>query len=131
GDVIAGDDVLRRNLQRLLAQIDPYHPVHRSKDQDDSRALGVGEQASEAEYYAPLVFAQDLDGTEKIQTKDDADHNQENSGNFHNASVMTVASDSRRKGRNFKFLRPLAFAGFYAAVSCSPDPQLSPAPRIT
>src|SRR5947209_1158576 len=87
GDVVTGDDVLRRNFERLLAKIYADDAVNGAKDQDHAGTFGVLEQAAQAEDYAAFVFAQDLDGTEKVKSDDDDD---DKAKVFHNASVQLV-----------------------------------------
>ena len=72
-DVVARDDVLRRNLERFLPQRDAHHAVDRREDQDDAGPLRLGKQAAEAEDYAALVLGQDLDRAEDVENNDDND----------------------------------------------------------
>src|SRR5579872_430303 len=87
-DVVTGDDVLWRDFQGLLPQIDSHDPVHRSKNENDAWPLGVGQQAAQAKDHAAFIFAKNLDGTEEIQNND---HCRNQHKNFHNASVRTTA----------------------------------------
>src|SRR4249919_162807 len=68
-DVIARDDVLGRDLKRLLAQVDPDHLLHRRKDKDQAGTFGVLLQAAKGEDHAALILAQDLDAVESIKNK--------------------------------------------------------------
>src|SRR6266404_742684 len=71
GDVVAGDDVLRRNLERFLPQRNTHHAIDRAKDQNYAWTLCRAHQASEAEDDAALVFGQDLDGAQQVNDEDD------------------------------------------------------------
>ena len=41
GDVVAGDDVLRRNFEHLLPEGDANHGIEGREDEDESGAFGV------------------------------------------------------------------------------------------
>ena len=71
GDVVASDDVLRRDFERFLAERDAHHAVHRHEDQDYARTLRRSQQAPEAEDHATLIFRKDLDGTQEVNDEDD------------------------------------------------------------
>ena len=71
GNVVAGDDVLRRNFDRLLSKRDAHHAVERSEHQNHARPFGRTQQTSEAEDDAALIFSQDLDGTQQVDDNDD------------------------------------------------------------
>src|SRR5438105_2008415 len=60
-DVVARDDVLRRNFERFLPQRDAHHAVDRREDEEDARTLRVAKETPEAEDDAALVFRKDLD----------------------------------------------------------------------
>src|SRR5262249_27636395 len=83
-NVVAGDDVLRGDLQSLLAEIDANHAVDGGKNQNDARSLGVRQQAAQPEDHAALILAQDLDGINDVQQKDDDYGEQED---LHSASI--------------------------------------------
>src|SRR5262249_47770147 len=86
GDVIASDDVLGRDLQGLLAEIDAHHLLDRSKNKDQSRSAIGRAQSSQAEQHSALVLTQDLDAVEQI--KDQDDDNYQKSYSRHNASRL-------------------------------------------
>src|SRR5947209_16818980 len=91
-DVVAGDDVLGRDFERLLAHVDADDPVDGAKHQDHAGTFGVLEQAAQAEDHAAFVLAQDLNGTEDVENEDyDNDENKI----FHNASVQLVCRVER------------------------------------
>jgi hypothetical protein len=69
-DVVARDDVLRRNLEHILAQGDADNLIEWPEDQNDARPLGHRQRMAQAEDYAALVFAENLDGIENIQDND-------------------------------------------------------------
>ncbi len=83
GDVVAGDDVLRRDFQRLLAQVHAHHAVQRGEDQDNARAFRIFQEAAQAEDHAALVLAQDLDGIDDVQADDDDSNKKGNSDSEH------------------------------------------------
>src|ERR1700722_2470357 len=56
GDVVAGDDVLRGDFHRLLAERDADDLVDGAEDQDDAGAGGVVADAAEAEDDGALVL---------------------------------------------------------------------------
>jgi hypothetical protein len=91
-DVIAGDDVLRRNLEGLLAQRNAHHAVDRSKNQNHARALGC-DQAAKTEDDAALIFSQNLDGTEQVDDDDDDENGDQRKAQYiHNASRISPAN---------------------------------------
>src|ERR1700722_7903290 len=73
-DVVAGNDVLWRNLQRLLPQRYAHDAIKRCEYKGHAWPLRLRQQPSEAKDYAALIFRQNLDGTEQInQDNDDSD----------------------------------------------------------
>jgi hypothetical protein len=74
GDVIAGDDVLWRDLHGFLTEGDADDLVERAEDEDDAGTLG-GRDAAEAEDDATLVFLEDLDGVDDVED-DDGDNDE-------------------------------------------------------
>ena len=62
GDVVLGDDVLWRHLQRHDAQVDAHDPVDHGDQQEETRARRAALEASEPEDHTALVLAQHLDG---------------------------------------------------------------------
>ena len=68
GDVVAGDDVLRRNLEHFLPQGDANHLIEWAEDEDDAGAFGLRQDPAEAEDDAALIFAENLDRTQKYST---------------------------------------------------------------
>ena len=72
-DVVLGDDLLRRHVQRDRPQVDLDHPVDDRDQQEDARALRLRQQAAEAEDDAALVLARDLDRRRQEQDDEDCD----------------------------------------------------------
>ena len=72
GDVVLGDDLLRRHVQRDRSQVDADHLVDERDQQDQAGAL-LGDQAAEPEDDAALVLAQDPDR----RGEDDQDENRD------------------------------------------------------
>src|SRR5262249_19342946 len=58
--VVAGDDVLGRNFERLLTQRNADNAVQRRKHQNYARSLRVLQQTTEPENDATFVFGQNL-----------------------------------------------------------------------
>src|ERR1700693_3916430 len=54
-NVIASNDVLRRNLERFLPKRNAHHAIDRAEDQNYAWTLGVPLQASQAEDDAALI----------------------------------------------------------------------------
>src|SRR5208337_4043724 len=80
GDVVAGDDVLGRNLEHLLAQREAHHLVDGPENQDDARPLWRSQNAAQTENHSALILLQDLDGVEQVEDND-GDYDQH--GNRH------------------------------------------------
>ena len=59
--VVLRDHLLRRDVQRDRAQVDLDHPVDDRDQQEEARALRLGQQPAEPEDDAALVLARDLD----------------------------------------------------------------------
>ena len=70
-DVVAGDDVLRRDVQHHRPQAHLDEPLNRPQDEDDARTLWVRIDPAEGEHDAPLVLVEDVDPLE------DQDHDHE------------------------------------------------------
>ena len=73
GHVVTGDDVLRGDFHRLLAEGDANHLVERAEDEDDAGAGGVVSDAAEAEDDATFVLLQNFDGVDKVKNDDGDD----------------------------------------------------------
>ena len=82
GDVVLRDDLLRRDVERHRAQVDPDHPVDERDDQEDARPLGLREESPEAEDHAALVLARDLhrEEREQEQEREDDDEGEQTRG---------------------------------------------------
>src|ERR1051326_659469 len=70
-DVVTRDDVLRRHLERFLAQRHAHHAIDRREHQEDARPLRLRKQTPESEDDAALVFGKDLDRAQQINGEDD------------------------------------------------------------
>ena len=70
GDVVAGDDVLRRDFHCFLTKAHPDNLVERAEDEDDARAGGGLLHAAKAEDDGSLVLLEDLDGVEDVEDDD-------------------------------------------------------------
>src|SRR5262249_15199474 len=95
-NVVAGDDVLRGNFQRRLAEVDANHAVDRGKHQNDAWSFGVRQQSAQQEDHATLIFAQDFDGVDDVEPNDNHHGDKENLTRIHSASH---ASKYRFAGR--------------------------------
>src|SRR5439155_22343648 len=73
GDVVLGNYVLRRNLNRIDAQGNAHDAVDGGEDQNHARTFGLRKQPAQAKDHAALVLGKDLDGREQVQGDDD-DH---------------------------------------------------------
>jgi hypothetical protein len=72
--VVLGDYVLRRDVERDRAEVDPHHPVD-DRDQDEqTRSLWFWKQAPEAENDRALVLARHL------ECRDQQEHEQKHQG---------------------------------------------------
>ncbi len=69
-DIVAGDDVLRRNFHGLLTQRDADDLVYRPEDEDDSGTGGGLLDAAETEDHGTLVLLEDVDGADQIEDDD-------------------------------------------------------------
>jgi hypothetical protein len=73
GHVVAGDHLLRRDVERHRAQVDFDHAVDERDQEDQARAL-LGDQPAESEDHAAFVLAQHPDrGPERDQPEDHED----------------------------------------------------------
>src|SRR5208283_4034378 len=93
GNVVAGDDVLGRNLEHLLAQREAHYLVDGPENQDDTRPLGRPQDAAQTENHTALILLQDLDGVEKVEN-DNHDHNQHWSGQITDRHWTFLSSHS-------------------------------------
>ena len=62
GHVVAGDHVLRRNLQHLLAKRNAHHLVKRPENKNDARSLRRSQHSAQAEDDPALILSKNLDG---------------------------------------------------------------------
>ena len=95
-DVVAGDDVLRRNFERFLPQRNPHHAVDRGEDQNHARTLGCAQQAAKPEDDAALVFGQDLDGAQQVNDDDDDGNGDHRKPEIHKCLHATRNSEYER-----------------------------------
>src|SRR3954453_5004299 len=75
-DVVARDDVLRRNFERFLPQRHAHDAIDRREHQKNAGSLRLGEQTAETEDHAAFVLGEDFDRAEKVETDDDDDDEQ-------------------------------------------------------
>ena len=111
-DVVAGDDVLRRNFERFLPQRNAHHAVDRAEDQNYARALGVPLQAPEPEDDAALIFSEDLDGTQQVNDEDDDANSDHRKPELH---IMPPGNSLFRVSANCSASERLS-----AVMTCSP-----------
>ncbi len=102
GDVVAGDHLLRRDVERDRPQVDLDHPVDERDQQDQARAL-LGDQAAEAEDDAALVLAQDphrgadRDQGEERQDDDDSAQRLPSARSFLGSAGRRLGPDHQRQ----------------------------------
>src|SRR5205085_11058316 len=70
------DDVLRRHLERLLAQRDADDAIDRREDQKKPWSFRLRKQASQTEDDPALVFRKNLDRAEEVDGEKDDDDGQ-------------------------------------------------------
>ena len=64
GDVVAGDDLLRRHLHGDGPQVYLDHPVHDRQEDEEPRSLGPSLYPTDPKDHTPLVLLDYLDGAE-------------------------------------------------------------------
>src|SRR5829696_3633128 len=79
GDVVAGYEVLRRDIQGDGPQAHLDHPVNRRNQDEEARALGSPLHPTEPEDDAPLVLLDYLDGARQDE-QDNRDHRYQHDG---------------------------------------------------
>src|ERR1700728_5085436 len=82
-DVVAGDDVLRKDFEGFLAQRNANNPVDRREYQNDAVPFGRGQQPTQAKDYAAFIFSQYFDGTEKVDNDNDDQDSKKSKRQFH------------------------------------------------
>src|SRR3712207_677376 len=75
--VVAGYDVLRRDVQRDGPQVHLHHPVDGRQEDEEPRPLGPTPDAPEPKDHAPLVLLDDLDGADQDACDEDDDYHQD------------------------------------------------------
>ena len=73
GDIVAGDDVLRRHIEGDDAQADADETVNGPEDEDQAGPLGHRQEAPEAEDDGALVLVEHLDALEDVHHREDDD----------------------------------------------------------
>lgn len=68
GDIVLGDDVLRRHIQNHGAQADLYHFIY-YRDQEDQAGTPDRHQSTQPEDHASFILAQDADGVGQYQQR--------------------------------------------------------------
>jgi hypothetical protein len=66
-DIVPGDDILGRNIERVSLEADLADGVDGPEDQDEARPLGLTQDASEAEDDTALILIEDFDAAKEIQ----------------------------------------------------------------
>jgi hypothetical protein len=79
GDIVAGDEVLGRDIQGDGPQAHLDHPVHYRDQDEEARALGSSLHPTEPEDHTPLVLLDYLDGTHQDK-QDDRNHRYQHDG---------------------------------------------------
>ena len=79
-DVVLGDDLLRRDVQRDRPQVDLDHPVDDRDQEEEARALRLAEQPAEPEDDPALVLAGDLDRRDQEQDDQEEDDCEDDDG---------------------------------------------------
>jgi hypothetical protein len=67
GDVVAGDDVLRGDFHRLLAETDADDLVEGAEDPDEAWARGCLLDPAEAKNDASLVLFEDVEAVDEVE----------------------------------------------------------------
>src|ERR1700722_2465147 len=81
GDVIAGDDILRRHFHGFLPQADADDLSDGTEDPNDAGSFGrLLADAAKGKDHAPLILLENLDGIEQVEKNNG---NGEEGGNRH------------------------------------------------
>jgi hypothetical protein len=88
-DVIAGYNVLGRDVHGQGSKVYLDHPVHERPQQEEPWSFGTSLDLTETEDHTPLVFLDDLDGA-------DYDRRQENARHERGRPVLDLPLASRR-----------------------------------
>ena len=117
--VVLGDDLLRRDVERDRAQVDPHHPVDDRNQEEEAGPLRLGQQPAEPEDDAPLVLARDLDRRDQEQDEEEEDD----------------CEDDEAGGHGFRLLHALGHRTVSSSPStdststCSPGTSSRPSSR--
>jgi len=93
-DIVARDDVLRRDVERHRAQVDAHRALQNRDDEDYSRAAKRIE-ASEPEHHCALIFVEHL---EAAQQHDRGDHDYYAHSDHHRDSSVHTPPSARGSG---------------------------------
>ena len=83
GDVVAGDDVLRRNVQGFDTEGDAVESFDGPENQIQACAFGHRQEAAEAEDYAAFPFFDDVEGVPEPDEEDEDDDDDSYESDFH------------------------------------------------
>src|ERR1700679_59932 len=83
GDVIAGDDVLRGDIESFDAQGDAREFIYGEKDQAQAGAKGIWLHPAQAQDDAAFPFLDDEDGVREPDEQDDYGYAEENGYEIH------------------------------------------------
>src|SRR5215211_7917076 len=94
GDVIAGYDVLGRDVHGHGPQIDLDHPVDQRKEDEEPWTLGSSLDPTEPKDHTPLVLLEDLDGAEQDRRHHHYGHYQGDEREAHNTVLLSGRYES-------------------------------------
>src|SRR5690606_16802351 len=133
-DVVARDQVLRRDVHDDGAHVHPLHGLQHRHQEDQAGPLDLPE-AAELEHHGALVLAQDLDRAEQRQRDGDQDRQEKHGRTHHIASgewltgcCSSGATRSTRPSRDTTRTRWPASSGA-SDVACHSSPRIRTSPR--
>src|SRR5438270_698069 len=112
GDVVAGDDILRRNVERFKPKADAVQRFDRPHHQPYARSLGFRQQSAQPQHHAALPLFNDVNRIPEPDQHDSDDDRHPHESDFHAPLLQNTVLLRRRAGHFGRLdvqLQPLDF----------------------
>src|SRR5918995_2331952 len=103
GDVVAGDEILGRDVHGDGPQANLNHPVHHRDQDEQTRPLGSSLYPTEPEDHTPLILLDYLDGAYQDK-QDDRNHRYQHDGRKPYSDQLQQAQDRVHKNSPFALI---------------------------